>query len=183
MPEPVTSVAAGTSATSGGPRRGRPPQGKAASAVKKAKPTVTDKELVDALSMGLSVALMGYFQFIARIPAEARNELDPTTEEADAFVTPIAKLINRQSMSGAATAIAGGADWMVAAAAAMSYVDRAGPVLRRYRTVKSPPTPTPQPRRENTNGNVRSAHAETPSSVAPGFPGVAYGIGPQATQD
>lgn len=183
MPEPVINVAAGGSSTGSAPRRGRPTatRGKAANSVKKAKPAVSDKELVDALSTGLSVGLMAYFQFVARVPKNEREELDPTTEEADAFCTPIAKLINRQSFGGAATAIAGGADWMVAVAAAMSYADRAAPVLRRRRVVRaSQPTPPQRERTEVNNGNVRQAPQETAFA---GTPPIGYGLGPQHTQD
>ena len=180
MSEPITVVAAGSGAASNGPRRGRttPSRGKATTAPRKSKPAVADKELTEALSIGLSVVLMGYMQFVARAPREIRDELDPTTEECDAFCTPIARLLNRQAFGNTASAIAGGADWFVAAAAAMSYVDRVGPVLKQTRTVRSA---TPRTPKAATNGHVQqNPEAEVPTVTGRVGP---YGLGPQQFVD
>lgn len=186
MAEQVTSVAAGTSGT-GSTRKptASATRGKAAASVSKARPKVQDKELVEAMSVGLSVVLAGFFQFVLRVPKTLRDQLDPTTDEADAFVTPFARLINRPSFGNLPSAIVNGADWMVALAAAMAYHDRTAPILKasqetRKRPDKKSQTPTSVPTGEATaNGNVRQA----PQEPWTGIVGAGYGIGPQHLTD
>jgi hypothetical protein len=178
--ERVTSVGSGE-----GPRRGRGSTAKPRTVTTrnttKTRTAVGQKDLVDAMSTALSVVLMAYFQWIAKAPREVRDTLDPTTDEADAFVTPFAKLINRPSFGNAASSLVGGADWFVALAAAMSYTDRVAPVVRRHRVIKST-----QPVQENkTNGNIRQAQEKAAENAVGYVPGAAgtYGIGAQATVD
>lgn len=171
----VVTVAAGTSATGGSARKPTASRGKTAQGVSKARPKVADKELVEALSMGLSVILAGFFQFVVRFPRDVRDQLDPTTDEADAFVTPFARLINRPSFGNLPSAIVGGADWMVSLAAAMAYQDRVAPILRAQKNSRASQPSKKITRQESTNGNVRPS--EESSFVA--VPGVGYGIGPQ----
>lgn len=177
MTQPTVVTVAGASSTGGSARKPTASRGKAAQGVSKARPKVADKELVEALSMGLSVVLAGFFQFVVRFPRDVRDQLDPTTDEADAFVTPFARLINRPSFGNLPSAIVGGADWMVSLAAAMAYHDRVAPILRAQKNSRAsqPPKQSRPTRQESTNGNVRPSE-ESPFTAVPG---VGYGIGPQ----
>lgn len=154
----------------------------------KATNTVSEKELIEALADCLAVGLEAYFQYLAKVNANDREELAMTPEEASAIVTPLGKLIERHASSQAAGLVAGSKDWIVAVAAIMSYTDRAAPILRRNaemrRAEQGQRIKDRQKGQSNVNG-VRTDSSKVPAgpiSVV-GIPGGGYGLGSQQTVD
>ena len=182
-PEKPTPVV--VSAGAAGRKRGRPASNTPRKAAVKSTSTVSEKELIEALADCLAVGLEAYFQYLAKVSPNDREDLAMTVEEANAIVTPLGKLIERHASASAAGFVAGSKDWIVAVAAIMSYTDRAAPILRRNAEMRrverqeAQRANKPKLAKESRNGSVRTDQAEAPLIGAVG----AYGLGPQHVQD
>ena len=180
-------IAVAVGSVGGAKRRGRPSSNSRKATVAKPQSTVSERELIEALADCLAVGLEAYFQYLAKVSPNDREDLAMTAEEANAIVTPLGKLIERHASASAAGLVAGSKDWIVAVAAIMSYTDRAAPILRRNadmrrveRSQKSQPS---KPRKETPNVNGIRPNQEEAFVPAVGVVGGAYGLGPQHVQD
>lgn len=187
MSSPEKPIPVVVGSVGGGKRRGRPASTPRKATVSKPQSTVSERELIDALADCLAVGLEAYFQYLAKVAPSDRDDLAMTTEEANAIVTPLGKLIERHASASAAGLVAGSKDWIVAVAAIMSYTDRAAPILKRNADLRrversSQKSQQAKPSKAVTNGSVRSNQEEA-VSVGIGAVGAAYGLGPQHVQD